>query len=294
MGWLNFLEPVCSGWRRLLARWRHRHHPVTDCNAGLPDPLWQTVLSRHPYLHERPATQLHHLRRLCARFLADKEFHGTHGLTVTDAMALDVALQACLPLLHWGPDSLRWYDDFVGIVIHPHPVLARRELTDMAGVVHHYTEALSGEAMAGGPLMLVWPDVWGDGSEPGRGHSLVIHEFSHKLDMRHKRHDQDADGCPRLPLGWLGLSPSDATAHWRATLTESHAQFVRAVALAERFGAEPPWLDAYAATSMAEFFAVCCEAYFVNRPRFATEFPELLPLFDAFFVPPAINDAAAP
>ena len=32
-----------------------------------------------------------------------------------------------------------------------------------------------------------------------------------------------------------------------------------------------------------EFFAVACEAYFVNRKRFETEFPALMPLFDGFF-----------
>ena len=32
-----------------------------------------------------------------------------------------------------------------------------------------------------------------------------------------------------------------------------------------------------------EFFAVACEAYFVNRERFDTEFPALMPLFDGFF-----------
>ena len=61
------------------------------------------------------------------------------------------------------------------------------------------------------------------------------------------------------------------------------------MALAERFGGEPPWLDAYATTHPAEFFAVTCEAYFVNRERFAQEFPALLPLYDGFF-----NASAAP
>jgi Mlc titration factor MtfA (ptsG expression regulator) len=55
--------------------------------------------------------------------------------------------------------------------------------------------------------------------------------------------------------------------------------------MAERFGAEPPWLDAYAAQDPAEFFAVTCEAYFVNRERFGSEFPALLALYDAFFRP---------
>ena len=57
------------------------------------------------------------------------------------------------------------------------------------------------------------------------------------------------------------------------------------LSLAERFGAVSPWLDPYAATSHDEFFAVASEAYFVNRARFAADFPRLLPMFDAFFNP---------
>jgi MtfA peptidase len=53
--------------------------------------------------------------------------------------------------------------------------------------------------------------------------------------------------------------------------------------MAERFGGEVPWLDDYAAKDPAEFFAVTCEAYFVNRERFAQEFPDLMPLYDGFF-----------
>jgi Mlc titration factor MtfA (ptsG expression regulator) len=66
-------------------------------------------------------------------------------------------------------------------------------------------------------------------------------------------------------------------------MQEAYTSFREAVAMAERFGGEAPWLDDYAATHPAEFFAVTCEAYFVSRERFAQEFPELLALYDGFF-----------
>ena len=44
-------------------------------------------------------------------------------------------------------------------------------------------------------------------------------------------------------------------------------------------------LDPYAATAPAEFFAVSCEAYFVNPDRFAAQWPSLSQLFDEFFRP---------
>ena len=67
----------------------------------------------------------------------------------------------------------------------------------------------------------------------------------------------------------------------------AYAQFKERVTLAERPGGAWPWLDAYGATAPAEFFAVACEAYWVNRMQFAHEFPSLAPLLDAFFQRPA-------
>ena len=89
-------------------------------------------------------------------FLDRKEFTGAHGLGVTDKMAVAVAAQACLPVLRLG---LQLYDGFVGIVMHRDEVVAAREVTDEAGVVHRYGELLAGEAMEGGPVMLSWRDV---------------------------------------------------------------------------------------------------------------------------------------
>ena len=54
-----------------------------------------------------------------------------------------------------------------------------------------------------------------------------------------------------------------------------------------------PWLDAYGATAPSEFFAVACEAYFVNRARFAQEFPNLMPVLDAFFSANAASAASS-
>ena len=81
------------------------------------------------------------------------------------------------------------------------------------------------------------------------------------------------------------MGPADARRHWLQTLQSAYEQFCDRLSIAERFGGEVPWLDAYAAQSIDEFFAVACEAYFVNRPAFDRELPALAPLFDAFFRP---------
>ena len=275
------MPPGCSGWRcpfklravlkRLLGWLPRGLRPARQRAVDIPEALWQRTLQDFPFLPAAPAALTDRLRAMTGEFLADKEFSGAHGLQVTDAMAVAIAAQACLPVLHLG---LHWYDDFKGIVVHPGAMLARREVTDEAGVVHRYTEELSGEAMEMGPVTLSWADVAASGESAPEGYNVVIHEFVHKLDMRNGQ----ADGCPPLPTRALRQL-------WQSTMQESYARFCTQVSMADRFSAPAPWLDAYAASAPAEFFAVASEAYFVNPGRFAESFPELLPLLNGFFKP---------
>ena len=246
-------------WRRRAAR-------------AIPDELWNETLSAYPFLAERSAHDVARLRELAGRFLADKEFHGAQGLVITDSMAVAIATQAVLPVLHLG---LGWYDDFVGIVVHPDQVVARRTTQDEAGVVHEWDEVLAGEAMERGPVMLSWHDVRQAGESAAQGYNVVVHEFIHKIDMR----DGEPDGCPPLPAG--------SRKAWRDTIEAEYERFREQVVIAERFGGRETWLDPYGAENVGEFFAVAGEAYFVNRATFATEFPQLLTLFDGFFRPQA-------
>ena len=78
-------------------------------------------------------------------------------------------------------------------------------------------------------------------------------------------------------------SSREAAAHWYRTWAPAYERFREQVTLAQRFGAPAPWLDAYGATAPAEFFAVACEAHFVQPERFALEFPELSATLRAFF-----------
>jgi Mlc titration factor MtfA (ptsG expression regulator) len=239
----------------------------------LPDALWHATLARYPFLAERAGAHGDRLRALAAEFLARKEFHGAGGLAITDEIALAIAAQAVLPVLHLG---LAWYDDFVTVVVHPDEVVARRTAMDETGVVHDWDEVLAGEAMEGGPIMLNWRDVAQAGATAASGFNVVIHEFVHKIDLR----DGAPDGCPPL-------RSRAAREHWLGVLRPAYERLREQVTIAERFGGEPPWLDAYGATAIDEFFAVACEAYFVNRERFTQDFAELTELFDGFYLPRA-------
>ena len=265
----------------------------------IPERLWRATHARYPFLAQHlarpgaasagpgadPDAADRRLRRLAQHFLAQKQFQGAHGLTVSDAMAVAVAAQACLPLLHWGrpeaPETaLAWYDDFVGVILTPGQVRAQRTAVDAAGVVHHYAQVLSGEAMERGPVLLSWSDVRRAGASASAGYNVVIHEFAHKIDMR----GGQPDGYPPLPRGFRGTDSARAAhAAWGAVIEPAYTEFREAVIRAERFGEPAPWLDAYGAESLAEFFPVACEAYFVQHPRFAAEWPALAALFDAYF-----------
>lgn len=263
---------MLNGLAKLLRRFTAPQRPI-------PEALWQQTLASYPFLTRLSEPDQLQLKHLSSQFLASKEFSGAHQLVVTDRMALAIAAQACLPVLHLG---IRYYDEFKGIVLHPGPMLARREARDAAGVVHGYSEVLAGEAMEGGPVTLSWQDVAASGTSDAladsmaRGYNVVIHEFVHKLDM-HSSAGGSANGCPPLPS-------RAAQAHWQVTMQAAYAAFKEKLAMAERFGGEPPWLDAYGATSPAEFFAVASEAYFVNREQFEHAFSDLALLFDGFYL----------
>jgi Mlc titration factor MtfA (ptsG expression regulator) len=247
--------------RSWFKRWRTER---TLQRRAIPDTLWQLTLARFPFLVLPDADDAARLRELTTLFLASKEFTGVDGLEVDDAMAVAIAAQACLPILHLG---LEQYDGFVGIVVHEDAVVARREVVDDDGVVHQYDEELSGEAMHGGPVMLSWRDVADAGESAVDGYNVVIHEFVHVLDMR----NGDADGIPELP----DRAARDA---WVRVLGAEYDPFCDRVDAGEE-----TLLDPYAAEAPEEFFAVAAEAFFVASIEFQIEHPALYELLRGYF-----------
>jgi MtfA peptidase len=276
---------------RIGARLRAASHKRTLQRRAISDALWQSTLGHLPFLQTISPLDVQRLRHLASLFLDRKEFSGAQGFVVTDAQAVMVAAQACLPILHIAapdrPDlALRWYDGFVGIVLHASEVRARRTETDDAGVVHSWQEDLTGEVVQGGPLMLAWSDVAAAGSTASEAYNVVIHEFIHVMDMQ----DGMPDGCPPMS--------AEARREWLALMQAQYETFCEQVQQWERFGSlaaglsssgqstslQEPLIDSYGTTSIDEFFAVAAEAYFVRRSDFAAAHPELLALFDRFFI----------
>ncbi len=271
----------------MISPWRRPVAAGGLAAAFVPPQLWQDVCAQYPFLPQAD-TQPELNARLaaaCAHFLRAKQFHGVAGLTVGDDKALAIAAQACLLTLRMNTDPkkvARWFDDFVGINLYSSAMVAQRRVGGEGHLVHEYPEQLLGEAMEGGPVSLSWSDVVASGREYAKGSNLVVHEFAHKLDMR----DGVVDGCPPLPVGFMGTTSMKAAREvWFATLVPAFEAHVDAVQACERFGQAQPWLDAYGATAIEEFFPVSAEAFMVARARFSHELAPLAQLYTAYFCP---------
>ena len=237
MSWL-------TNWRRRRVLRRHR----------IDDALWREATGRFAFIPQTPK-----LRNLALLLLAEKEFSGTHGLEVTDAMRVSIAAQACLPILELGLD---WYAGFSGIVVYPGDFRVRRSQTDDDGVVHEWDDELAGEAMPGGPVVLSW-----DATANDTGMNVVIHEFAHKLDML----NGEADGLPPLHAGM-------DRAAWARAFEDAYVGFCDAV---ER--GKETWLDPYASEHPSEFFAVISEAFFEDPAETRRRYPDVYEQLTLFY-----------
>jgi MtfA peptidase len=254
---------------------------------AIPTDIWLAAVSDLPFLTRLTTDEQTRLRTLAEQFLAQKQMSGARELELTAAIQVHIAIQACLPILNLG---LGWYRGWSGVVVYPSEFLVPRRLHDEAGVVHEYVEPISGEAWEGGPVLLSWDDAAQVGTGRGAPYSVVIHEFTHKLDML----DGEADGCP----------PFDARLHgalsrrrWRATLDDAFERLNAELDIVESTlpstvdpesdAADPYYahlpLDPYAAQDPGEFFAVSSESFFVDAARLQLAFPEWYAQLALFF-----------
>ncbi len=259
---------------------------ATAKGVVIDDAHWRDAVNALPFIGRRDHVEQARLRALAQQFLADKEMAAAGGLELTAAIQVRIAAQACLPVLNLG---LHWYRGWRSIVVYPDEFVVPREITDDTGVVHEFSEPIAGEAWDGGPLLLSWADA-GDASAHAQGYNVVIHEFTHKLDML----NGDADGLPPFDRT---LHPALNPKRWRSVLADALARFAAELDLieselpatidpdapeADAYYQQLP-LDAYAAKDESEFFAVSTEAFFVAPESLRQAFPDWYALLAQFF-----------
>lgn len=193
------------------------------------------------------AVEKAHLRLLIAVLLQQKKFIGVQGLELTPEMKLIIAAQASVPILKLG---LNYYSGFTQVSVYPAAFWIERDEMDAAGVVHHVKRLLSGESWSHGPVIISWDDVQKECLDDHSGHNVIIHEFAHKIDML----NQSANGVPPIPAT---MSANE----WQAIFSSAYKILNERVQHHHKSG-----INAYAATSPAEFFAVASE-YFFTEPE---------------------------
>lgn len=228
---------------------------------------WTNVLRDNLWQYERlePAQRLR-LEAWVRVFVAERRWEGCDGLKLDDAMRVLIAGQAGLLVL--GHDD--WYFDRTStILIYPEDYTARDvPRSTSGGFTLVADEARSGEAWYRGPIILSWPEVYAGGRSPNRGHNLVIHEFSHHIDMID---DPYADGKPPMP-------DPELDSFWDAIVPAEFEKLRQQCASGIR-----PLMNCYGATNAAEFFAVASETFFQRPAEMNHHMPRLYQVLSRFY-----------
>ena len=207
----------------------------------------RAVLAKNvPFLAKLDDADRTELEGLVRIFLAEKSFEGCGGLELTDEMKVTIAAQACLLLLHRETDI---YPGVEAILVYPSAYKAPSR-TALGGVVLEGEQERLGESWTRGVVVLAWDHVRSGAGQPESGQNVVLHEFAHQLDGE----DGAMDGAPDLGARARYTS-------WAHVLGDEFKE------LSHRIHAgRASDIDAYGATSPAEFFAVVTEMFF-EKPR---------------------------
>jgi len=242
-------------------------------------------------------------------FVAEKHWEGCGGLELTDEIRVTIAAGACLLVLELDFDMLNRVKT---VLVYPTEYIAPKRSVILPGMLEaeededdseDHGSARLGEAWYRGPVILSWRDVAraaklhrrdlelarerqrdsaqlaaepaqagrqqrkrGSGRHSQRA-NVVAHEFAHQLDML----DRTVDGTPPL-------ADKRQYATWTRVMTAEFQQ------LNDDFDrGRPTFLDPYATTNPAEFFAVATETFFEQPQALATEQSELYGVLRDFY-----------
>ncbi len=225
-------------------------------NQSLP-PAWLSVMERNVSLYHRlPREDREELHGHIQIFLAEKNFEGKGGLSMSDEIRVTIAAQACLLLLHRRTD---YYPGLYSIVVYPGEYLAPYLEVDEWGIVTEGRDRRSGESCSEGALVLSWEDVLAEGLDVPPGYNVVLHEFAHQLDTE----DGITSGVTLLPK-------RSRCRIWEETLNHEFERLRE-----DTENGRPTVLDPYGAESPGEFFAVATETFFENPHPLRERHPEL-------------------
>jgi Mlc titration factor MtfA (ptsG expression regulator) len=249
-------------WRRLIP-WRERRKAVRT--EPFPE-SWRRILEGNvPFFHRLPRDQREDLLAGIQRFIAEKEFWGSEGLTVTDAMKVVIAAYACLLVLRIPQFGL--YPRTREVIVYPQKFGETIEAIGPDGRRYRIDARRIGEARPRGPVLLAWDSVERlVRTRPARN-NVIIHEFAHALDFL----DGLANGTPPL-------DSDERLADWVRVFT---GEYEMLIATAQSGG--HALLDPYGTANPAEFFAVASECFFEQPRQLHKRHPKLYRQLRAFY-----------
>ena len=227
---------------------------------------WRGYLQANIALYRRlPPSSRRKLEDGTRILIAEKDWEGVGGLTLTDEIKVTIAGLASLLVLGFDGE---YYPNVETILVYPQGFLVTERKNEIRGVIAEQVLPLAGQAALQGPVIVSWSDVQKNMASGGHsGHNVVLHEFAHKLDMR----DGAADGAPYLR--------DDAQVEtWSRVMSAEYQRLVQ-----QTQSGEASVIDAYGAANAAEFFAVATESFF-EKPRDLQEIhPELYAVLRDFY-----------
>lgn len=248
----------------MIRRWWQR---IEAPRHRIDERVWARVRRRMRHACRLDEVHWQALRALAEGFLASKSLSPVAGLQLDPVRSTLLAAQCCLPVLHLGAD---WLGGWRELVIYPGQFRVRRhEIDEDTGVASEWDDELAGEAWERGPVVLSWADVLADLRDPQPGFQVVAHEIAHKLDLS----DGAMNGTPALP---------DAARRraWRAAFQPAFEDLQEIL----DSGREPA-IDAYAAESVDEFFAVTSEYHFTAPAVLAAAYPAVAEQLARYYGP---------
>ncbi len=225
-----------------------------EWDAWLELNVWQ-----YAHLDE---TRQRRIREFVCVLLHEKDWVGGNRLLVSDEMRVTIAGQAALMTL--GFEKPWYFDRLRTIIVYQGVYSATPQATSdlILGGLNLPDEQFDtrlGESWQGGPIVLAWQAVVGEGRNPRSNRCVVIHEFAHHMDSL----DGSTNGAPPM-------TDFKFEKQWYQVTSAEHDLLTQRARQGER-----TLLDQYGATNHAEFFAVTCECFFTRPHELKSEHAEL-------------------
>jgi Mlc titration factor MtfA (ptsG expression regulator) len=189
-------------------------------------------------------------------FLAEKQFIGCRGLTITEEIKVIIAANACLLLLS---NRSNYYPYLDSILVYPDIFKVKRE-QPLEQLLIEKEQILSGESWGKkGLIILAWQQIEQELKNYYSGHNVILHEFAHQLDQE----DGSMNGVPKLKDNQEYLS-------WAEVFQKAYQQLSNNLQRGKH-----TVINSYGAINPAEFFAVATETYFTKPEVLKRQYPHL-------------------